>query len=120
MGVWDYSMAMCMPLAMEGMSMRMLMLNANVFAVQSFVEKPRGENAFAAPNYFMFDAGESAGDHHFLNVDLMGTFERWTFPRRGYPELLQIGEENSDGRPYIDAQHPHSSPVMGLTFSDTI
>jgi hypothetical protein len=33
---------------------------------------------------------------------------------------LQIGEERADGQPYLDAQHPHSSPVMGLTLSDTI
>ncbi|MBS0388402.1 MAG: hypothetical protein JSR15_07955, partial [Proteobacteria bacterium] len=38
----------------------------------------------------------------------------------GYAELLQVGEERSDGSAYIDAQHPHSSPVMGLVFSDTI
>jgi hypothetical protein len=38
----------------------------------------------------------------------------------GYPELLQIGEERSDGTPFIDAQHPHSSPIMGLTLSDTV
>ena len=49
----------------------------------------------------------------------MGTTELWTYPRHGYPELLQVGEERGDGSPYIDAQHPHSSPVMGLTVSDT-
>src|SRR5262249_45983389 len=52
--------------------------------------------------------------------DYMGTFERWTFPDRGYPELLQIGETDENGVPFIDAQHPHSSPIMGLTLSDTI
>jgi hypothetical protein len=55
-----------------------------------------------------------------LNLDFMGTAEKWTFPKSGYPELLQIGEENEDHVPFRDAQHPHSSPVMGLTISDTI
>jgi len=50
----------------------------------------------------------------------MGTVERWTLPDNGYPLLLQTGEERGDGTPYIDAQHPHSSPIMGLTLSDTI
>lgn len=50
----------------------------------------------------------------------MGTAERWTFPSAGYPQLLQIGERRADLQPYIDAQHPHASPIMGLTLSDTI
>ena len=50
-----------------------------------------------------------------MRAALMGTTELWTYPRRRYPELLQVGEERSDGSPCIDAQHPHSSPIMGLT-----
>lgn len=120
MEVWDYSMAMCMPLAMAGMPMTMLMLKENAFFVQAFVEKPRGRNAFSSPNMVMADLGTSIGDHHYLNLDVMGTAERWTVPHDGVPELLQIGEEQADGSPFIDAQHPHSSPLMGLTLSDTI
>jgi hypothetical protein len=33
---------------------------------------------------------------------------------------LQIGERDEKGNPYLDAQHPHNSPLMGLTISDTI
>jgi hypothetical protein len=69
---------------------------------------------------FMLDVGRAVGSRHFLNLDSMGTTELWTYPYRGYPLLLQIGEERSDGTPYIDAQHPHSSPIMGLTLSDTV
>ncbi|HVK61884.1 MAG TPA: hypothetical protein VM432_10055 [Bdellovibrionales bacterium] len=120
MEVWDYSHSMCMPLAMAGMPMQMAMLHYNSFFVQTFAEGPRGRNEFSIPNMFMADVGSSIGDHHYLNLELMGTFERWTFPEDGYPELLQIGEENARHKPYVDAQHPHSSPIMGLTLSDTI
>lgn len=120
MEVWDYSTAMCQPLAMADSPMRMWMLHGNAFFVQTFAEKPRGKNRFAVPNMIMADAGQSAGDRHYLNVNLMLTFERWTFPKDGYPELVQIGERNEDDQPYIDGQHPHSSPIMGLTISDTI
>jgi hypothetical protein len=68
----------------------------------------------------MADLGTNVGDRHYLNVDLMLTAEKWLFPEAGYPLLLQIGESNAQGVPFIDAQHPHSSPIMGLTFSDTI
>lgn len=120
MQVWDYPMAMCMPLAMKDMPMRMLMVQGNSFFTQSFAEGPRGRNEFAVPNMFMVDIGSTLGNRHYLNLDFMGTVEKWTFPEQGYPELLQIGEENQDHVPYIDAQHPHSSPVMGITLSDTI
>jgi len=50
----------------------------------------------------------------------MATAELWTFPLKGYPELLQIGETDRRGEPFIDAQHPHSTPIMGLTLSDTV
>lgn len=120
MEVWDYGMNMCMPLAMKDMPMSMLMLHGNAFLVGVTEEDDRGRNKLAAPNMIMLDAGTSVGDRQYFNVDLMLTAEKWTFPKDGYPELLQIGEENSDHVPYLDAQHPHSSPIMGLIFSDTI
>lgn len=120
MEAWDFANGMCMPLAMKDMPMKMLMLHYNSFFVQDFEEGRRGRNAFSVPNMFMVDAGSSLGDRHYLNVELMGTFERWTYPDNGTPELLQIGESNANHIPYLDAQHPHSSPIMGLTFSDTI
>lgn len=120
MEIWDYSTATCQPLTMAGMPMGMWMAHGNAFLVQTIAEGPRGRNRFAAPNMIMVDAGHTVGDRHYLNVNLMLTFERWTFPKDGYPELLQIGERDEDDRPYIDGQHPHSSPIMGVTLSDTI
>ncbi|OYZ21747.1 MAG: hypothetical protein B7Y39_08570 [Bdellovibrio sp. 28-41-41] len=118
--VWDYSTASCRSLAMAGMPMTMWMLHGNAFFVQTTQEGPRGNNRFAVPNMIMSEAGRSVGDNHYVDVNLMMTFEKWTFPKEGYPELFQIGEKNEDDKPYIDGQHPHSSPVMGITLSDTI
>jgi hypothetical protein len=120
MEVWDYSMAMCMPFPMQDMPMKMLMLQGNSFFTQTFEEGRRGRNEFSVPNMVMADLGTSIGDRQYFNFDFMGTAELWTTPKKGYPELLQVGEENKDHEPYIDAQHPHSSPIMGLTLSDTI
>src|SRR5580658_822244 len=50
----------------------------------------------------------------------MLTSDLWTVPKAGTPELFQIGEDQANGTPFLDAQHPHSSPIMGLTLSDTI
>ena len=120
MEVWDIGMGMCMPLVMAEMPMKMVMLHGNAFGAWISEEGPRGRRDIAAPNMFMIDAGSSVGDNHYINLDFMGTVERWSFPEKGYPELLQMGEKNSHDQPFIDAQHPHSSPVMGLTLSDTI
>jgi hypothetical protein len=120
MEVWDYASAMCMPRTMAGMPMTMLMFHYNAFFTETAEDGPRGRNALTVPNMFMVDAGTSVGDRHYVNFEFMGTFERWTYPAGGYPLLLQIGEENQDHLKYLDAQHPHSSPIMGLTFSDTI
>lgn len=118
--VWDHSMGSCRQLAMLNMPMAMWMVHANAFLVQTASQGPRGYDYFAAPNILMLEGGKSAGDRHYLDVNLMLTLERWTFPKSGYPETFQIGEKNENEQPYIDAQHPHSSPIMGLTLSDTI
>jgi len=120
METYDPSMSMCMPRAMDAMPMSMLMLSGNGFLVGSAETGNRARNTFYSPNMFMVDIGTSLGNSNYLNLDYMGTLERWTVPDAGYPELLQIGEENNQGVSYIDAQHPHSSPIMGLTLSDTI
>ncbi len=117
--IWDVGMEMCMPKPVAGKSLRNLSLHGNAFGVQTSESGPRGRHAFSAPDMFMADLGSSTGNHYF-NLDLMGTAEKWTFPTLGNPELLQIGERNAQGAPFIDAQHPHSSPIMGLTLSDTI
>ncbi len=120
MEIWDYAIGMCAPLAMKGMPMTMLMLHYNSFLAQTFEEGARGRDGFTIPNMMMADLGTTLNDSHFVNLDVMATVERWTFPKAGYPELIQIGEENQNHEPYLDAQHPHSSPFMGITLSDTI
>jgi hypothetical protein len=117
---WSPVHSMCMPMAVEGSKMRHLMLSGNAFLVGIAQSGPRGKDRVASPNWLMLDAGESFGGKHFFGVSLMATAEKWTFPEEGYPLLLQTGESHEDGRPFVDAQHPHSSPIMGLTFSDTI
>jgi hypothetical protein len=117
---WDNGMSMCMPAASATASKTVLSGQYNAFGVLSAAQGPRGTDDFAAPNMFMLDAGTTLSTRQFINLDLMGTLERWTYPYRGYPELQQIGEERSNGTPFIDAQHPHTSPIMGLTLSDTI
>jgi hypothetical protein len=119
MQIWDFETASCQPFAMPGMPTSMWMIHGNMFAVQNFIEGSRGRSEFAVPNMIMGDVGSSIGEKNYVNLDLMLTFEKWTFPDKGYPELLQIGETDKNDRPFIDAQHPHSSPIMGLTLSDT-
>ncbi len=120
MSVWDVAMGMCMPLSIGGMPMKMLMLHGNIFGTRIWQQGLRGRDAYASTSMVMGDLGTTLGDHHYLNLDIMATAEKWTLPNYGYPLLLQIGEHNQQGTPYIDAQHPHSSPIMGLTLSDTI
>ncbi len=121
MEVWDIGMNMPMPLAMPHMPMTMLMLHGNIFLSGIGEEGvPRGRAAVFSTSMFMADLGTTLDDAQYLNLDVMATAELWTVPSNGYPELLQIGENQSNGQPFLDAQHPHSSPLMGLTLSDTI
>lgn len=120
MEVYDVTKGMCMPLSMGGIPMTMLMVHGNGFLTAITESGPRGKSMITSPNMFMADIGTTVSGRHYINLDVMGAFEKWTFPDSGYPELLQIGEENNQGVPYLDAQHPHSSPIMGLTLSDTI
>src|SRR5579859_5224520 len=121
MEVWDVDSQMPMPFPMAHMPMSMFMLHANAFGVgkgsEGFV---RGGGALYSTNMLMGDLGTSIGDTQYLNLDLMLTAELWTMSSGGYLELFQIGELKADGTPFIDAQHPHSSPLMGLTLSDTL
>ena len=66
---------------------------------------PRGINKAESQNWFMLMAERKAGPGQLM---LRGMFsaEPWTAPRRGFPELFQTGE-SFEGRPIIDAQHPH-------------
>ena len=121
MEVWDVDSQMAMPFPMAHMPMSMLMLDANAFfriIAEEGVE--RGRATVDSSNMLMADLGTSLGEVQYLNLDVMLTAELWTLCKSGTPELLQIGEAQADGTPFIDAQHPHSSPLMGLTLSDTL
>lgn len=116
---WDHAQGMCTKLNKNGAEEMHFMVHGNAFLTGIWAEKPRGKDQFAVPNMLMANWGHSIGESQFFNVNLMLTFEKWTFHEDGYSELLQIGERDEDENPYIDTQHPHSSPIMGLTFSDT-
>jgi hypothetical protein len=96
------------------------MVMGNGFLVDSGVTGVRSRHSLAGPNWLMFVAGLDVASWNRVEIDGMLTIERWTFPSRGYALPLQIGEENAQGVPYVDAQHPHSSPLMGLAFADVI
>ncbi|HYP28118.1 MAG TPA: c-type cytochrome [Blastocatellia bacterium] len=66
---------------------------------------PRGVTKAESQNWLMLMAERPAGAGRLM---LRGMFsaEPWTAPRRGFPELFQTGEV-FEGRPIIDAQHPH-------------
>lgn len=116
---WDNTQGMCLALNLNGSEKMRFMIHGNAFLTGIWAEKPRGKDQFAVPNMIMTNLGHSIGESQYLNVNLMLTFERWTFHEDGYSELLQIGERDSSDKPFIDAQHPHSSPIMGITLSDT-
>lgn len=118
--VFDYQWGMCRRLARPGETEPTKMIHGNAFVVATAQSGARQSNQLAAPNWMMLTGGQTIGQRHFLDATLMLTAERWTLPDEGYPLLGQIGEHDADGSPYIDAQHPHSSPVMGFTISDTI
>ncbi len=121
MEVWDMEMGMSMPFPMAHMPMSMLMFHGYGF-FETVAEEGigRGGADFSGPNMFMADLGTSIGDSQYLNLDVMLTSDLWLVPKTGTPELFQIGENQADGTPFIDHQHPHSSPLMGLTLSDTV
>jgi len=96
------------------------MVMGNAFLVDSGGTGLRARHSLAGPNWIMADGGVDLAWWNRVEVDAMLTAELWTLPKRGYYEPLQIGEEHSDGTPFIDAQHPHSSPAMGLMLVDVI
>jgi hypothetical protein len=114
-----FGMSMCQPLPQSrGLFSGMVM--GNVALTDTGVSGVRSRHSIAAPNWLMIDGGVDVFSWNRLELDAMLTAELWTFPNRGYALPLQIGEENAQGKPYIDSQHPHSSPLMGLTLTDVI
>lgn len=117
--VWDSVTAMCFPYP-TGQKMTHLMLHGNIFLTGITQSGPRGDDAITSTQMLMGNLGKTLGDKHYVNLGIMTTIEKWTLPSKGYPLILQTGESNQDGAPYIDNQHPHNTPIMGLTLSDTI
>lgn len=117
---WDSVTAMCLQLTRREGPQNHLMIHGNGFLVGAAQTGERGRDAVSMPNMLMAHLGRSLGERHSLSLGLMLTTEKWTFPREGYPLILQTGEAKDNGEPYVDAQHPHSSPIMGLTIMDTI
>jgi hypothetical protein len=83
----------------------MIMAHGNLIAGFNHQGGSRGVNKAESENWFMLMAERKAGPGQLM---LRGMFsaEPWTAPRRGFPELFQTGE-TFEGRPIIDAQHPH-------------
>jgi hypothetical protein len=97
-----------------------LSFHFNQFLVGSETSGPRGRDAVYSSNMWMLSLSHELSPKNKLAVTWMGTAEKWTVPAQGIPEVLQVGEANLSGVPYLDAQHPHSSPIMGLTFEDIL
>ena len=118
-GYFHFGMAMCLekPRVLGRFSG---MLMGNLFLAADAEQGSRGKTAFVAPNWLMANLGVNLASWNRLELDIMLTAERWTIPENGYPLLFQIGESNAQGQPFIDAQHPHSSPLMGLVLTDVI
>ena len=66
---------------------------------------PRGVTKAESQNWLMLMAERRAGAGRLMLRGMISA-EPWTAPRRGFPELFQTGEAY-EGRPIIDAQHPH-------------
>jgi hypothetical protein len=116
---WDTAMNMCMPGADSPTGLT-TMFHYNQFVVLTSGSGARGRTAVSAPNMWMLMLDKKTSARNTIEISWMGTTDLWTVPKRGTPELLQTGDANSSGQAFIDAQHPHSSPIMGLTFSDIL
>lgn len=83
----------------------MIMAHGNLIAGFNHQGGSRGVNKAESQNWIMLMAERDVGPGRLM---LRGMFsgEPWTTPRRGFPELFQTGE-TFEGRPIIDAQHPH-------------
>lgn len=95
----------------------MIMAHGNLIAGFNHQGGPRGVNKAESQNWFMLMAERPAGSGRLM-IRGMFSAEPWTAPRRGFPELFQTGE-TFNGRPIIDAQHPHDL-FMELTAQYTL
>ncbi len=87
MQFFDFTMGMCMPLPMKDMPMRMIMLSGNMFGGYTAQVGPRGRDSLWSTSMIMLDIGNSIGDRHYLNLDIMATAAKWTITE----DLLKAG-----------------------------
>jgi hypothetical protein len=116
---WSFGMSMCLWRPAERGRWNVMLMGA-VFVADVGVSGKRSAHDLVAPNWIMADAGVDVARWNRLELDVMLTAERWTYPDAGYPLPFQIGESNEHGVLFIDHQHPHSSPLMGLQLTDVI
>jgi hypothetical protein len=116
---WSFAMSMCMARPERAGNLRAMIMGA-LFVADVGVSGTRSAHDIVAPNWVMLDLGVDVARWNRLELDVMLTAERWTYPDSGYPLPFQVGEENEHGQPFVDAQHPHSSPLMGLTLADVM
>src|SRR5437773_1646933 len=76
-----------------------------VFAMVNHQGGPRGGDEFRAPNWWMGMWRHGAGRSE-LSFNAMFSLDPATVGKRGYKELLQVGEAIG-GAPLVDHQHPH-------------
>jgi len=84
----------------------MLMAHGQVFVSQVVQTGPRGGDRFFSTNWIMGMADRPLAGGHLM-VRSMFSLEPLTVRKAGYPELFQTGE-TANGRPIVDAQHPHN------------
>jgi hypothetical protein len=107
---WSFAMSMCLARPARRGNFRAMVMGA-LFLADVGVSGTRSAHDLAAPNWLMLDGGIDLARWNRLELDAMFTAERWTYPDSGYPLPFQVGEENEHGVPFVDAQHPHSSPL---------
>ncbi len=122
---WDESMQMCMPGTdphAPQAKKTTLSFHLNQFLVGGVTGGDRGRSALYAPDMWMLDLTHKLTPKNQLKVEWMGDADLLLAnpDHRASPELYQTGEADQNGKPYVDAQHPHSTPIMGLTFSDIL
>ncbi len=124
-GYWDEAMQMCMPGTDPNAPKARktsLSFHINQFLVGGVTGGDRGRNAIYAPDMWMLDLTHKLSPRNQLKIEWMGDADLLLAnpDHKGSPELFQTGEADKNGNPFVDAQHPHSTPIMGLTFSDIL
>jgi hypothetical protein len=84
----------------------MLMAHGAAFVSQVVQSGPRGGDRLFSTNWAMGMAERPLAGGHLLLRSML-SLDPLTVHNSGYPELFQTGE-TANGRPIVDAQHPHN------------